>query len=163
MKRSTLFLALSVVIFAPLISHAQSVQTLIYEIERLITLLLPIMVSLGLLAFFWGLVKYLWRADNPDEAKAGKTIMLYGVLALFVMVSIWGIVIFIGRSLGISPGGSISPPTIQRGGSSGGSFSGPFNTQTGTFGGGVNSPTSGNGGFAPPAPSSPPPPFNSNP
>lgn len=106
----------------PYSAQAQSLQTVIAEVGRVIDFLLPVAVSLALLTFFWGLIKYLWNLDNQEARKEGKSLMTYGILALFVMVSIWGIVIFIGRSLGIYQGGAIQPPTIQGGKGSGGFY-----------------------------------------
>lgn len=133
-------------------AYAQSVQNIIYEVGRAIDFLLPVAVSLALLTFIWGLIKYLWRLDNEEARKQGKSLMTYGILALFVMVSIWGIVIFIGRSIGIYQGGSIQPPTIQRGGSSGfggsGSYfqSGPSGVDTrGGYGGSTFFPAGSSG------------------
>ncbi len=38
-----------------------------------------------------------------DKEQAKKT-MLWGVVAIFVMASVWGLVSFIGSSFGIGPG-----------------------------------------------------------
>ena len=51
--------------------------------------LLPVVVGVAILVFFWGLVKYIF-AQGSEEAKAdGKKIMFWGAVALFVMFSIW--------------------------------------------------------------------------
>lgn len=55
--------------------------------------------SLALLVFLWGLVKFISQAGDPEAVKSGKSIMIWGVVALFVMVSIWGIVNFIQVAL----------------------------------------------------------------
>lgn len=101
--------------FAPMLVFAQSlgnIETLIQSIGRIVGLLLPIVVAIALLVFFWGLVKFIF-AQGSEEAKAdAKKIMLWGIIALFVMVSVWGLVIFIGNALGISQGDSIIIPTV---------------------------------------------------
>ena len=49
--------------------------------------------------FLWGVLKYVLNAS--DDAKAeGKQFMLWGIIALFVMVSVWGLVNLISRSVG---------------------------------------------------------------
>jgi hypothetical protein len=69
----------------------------------------PLLVSLALIAFFWFLVTFIWKgASSVDEQEKGKKGMMYSILALFVMVSIWGIIGFVGNILGINQGGVMS-------------------------------------------------------
>lgn len=100
--------------FAPFLASAQglsNLNSLLISIGRLVSTALPIVVALALLAFFWGLVKFLFGgADKKDEA---KTLMIWGVVALFVMVSVWGLVGFIGDALDVEQGGSAPVPTVQ--------------------------------------------------
>ena len=80
--------------------------------------LIPLVFSLALLVFFWGVVKYIW--SSGDDKNEGKKIMIWGIVALFVMASVWGLVAFIQTELfGSSNPTNITIPTIG-GGSSGG-------------------------------------------
>ena len=76
--------------------------------------LVPFLIGLALLAFFWYLITFIWKgASNPDEQKKGKAGMLYSILAIFVMVAIWGIIGFLSNLLGIRVGGDMhgfTPP-----------------------------------------------------
>jgi hypothetical protein len=38
--------------------------------------------------------------------------MIWGIVALFVMVSVWGLVRFIGNAFNIEQGGSANVPTV---------------------------------------------------
>lgn len=51
-------------------------------------------LSLGLIAFFYGIVMFIWgsREGKPDQITAGKTFMGWGLVALFVMFSVYGII-----------------------------------------------------------------------
>ncbi len=76
---------------------------LIDAAQRIITgILIPICFSLALLYFFWGVAKYI-RADASSEkaAEEGRRVMIWGVVALFIATSIWGIVSFIKEELTI--------------------------------------------------------------
>lgn len=82
--------------------------TLLESIGNLVSLALPIVVAIGLLVFFWGLVTYIF-----SEAKEkGTKLMIWGIVALFVMVSVWGLVRFIGSAFGVTQGGSTEVPTV---------------------------------------------------
>ena len=77
------------------------------------TILSPLVFTLALLLFFWGLVKYIWSTGTEKEQ--GKSIMIWGVIALFVMTSIWGITTFLGQELGVTPVTNMTIPTINGG------------------------------------------------
>ena len=68
---------------------------------NLILSVLPVVASLALLAFLWGLTKFIFRVGGDEKAIVeGKTLMIWGLIALFVMVSIWGIISFVSRDIG---------------------------------------------------------------
>ncbi len=102
----------------PLVSFAvglSNIETMTQSIGRIVNLLIPIAFALAILGFFWGLVSYIFgKEDNKDKAK--KT-MLWGVVAIFVMASIWGLVRFLGDAFGLSnqtqPPTSITLPTVN--------------------------------------------------
>lgn len=58
----------------------------------LISFVIPFLVALSVVAFVYGIIQYFLYPDNEEKKKNGKTFMLWGLIALFVMVSIWGIV-----------------------------------------------------------------------
>lgn len=101
--------------FAPAIAFAQELgklQNLLKSVGKLIEIALPIVVALALLAFFWGLVKFIWSGE--EGKKDGQQLMIWGLVALFVMVSVWGIVRFIGEAVGITTeGGTVTPPSVN--------------------------------------------------
>ena len=106
---------LAALALAPAFAFAQSLgnlETLVTSIGRLVGLALPIVVGIALLVFFWGLVKFIFAQGNEEAKADGKKIMLWGLIALFVMVSVWGLVNFIGSSLGINQGDTVIVPTV---------------------------------------------------
>lgn len=71
-----------------------------YDIVR--DTLIPIAFFLCLLYFFWGLAKYVGiKAGSETAAEEGKRMMIWGVVALFIVTSIWGIITFIRGELNI--------------------------------------------------------------
>lgn len=96
----------------PLITFAalDGIKTLIEAIGDLIKTALPITVALALLLFFWGLAKFILKSGDPTAQTEGKNRMIWGIVALFVMVSVWGIVNFIQSNLGLEDIQSIQAP-----------------------------------------------------
>lgn len=61
---------------------------------------IPIAFALCLLYFFWGVAKYIRVSSGSEKAaEEGKRIMLYGIIALFVVFSVWGIIEFMRTEL----------------------------------------------------------------
>lgn len=89
-------------VFLPIVSSAQLIKTeaLFSNAEGIITnILIPLAFAVALLYFFWGVAMYI-RSEGTGKEE-GKKIMIWGVVALFVMSSVWGLVAFIrGELLG---------------------------------------------------------------
>ena len=108
---------LALLALAPTFAFAQggfgNLETLLDGFGKLVGAALPIVVALALLAFFWGLVKYIFAQGNEDAKADGKKIMIWGLVALFVMVTVWGLVQFIADAVGIQQAPDIDPPGVQ--------------------------------------------------
>ncbi len=100
LSESVFFLGLPVLVFA---QRSGGIRDWILSVGYIVNLLIPLAAALALLFFFWGLAKFIFKLGNGDESavEEGKEIMKWGIVALFVMVSIWGIVSWIKRDLGI--------------------------------------------------------------
>jgi len=73
--------------------------------------------ALALLFFFWGLSQLLLNSDNEDKKKASKSIMVWGIIILFVMFSIGGILKVLDNTFfDGSSGGSTKAPATSSGG-----------------------------------------------
>ncbi|MDO8517744.1 MAG: hypothetical protein Q7S26_00425 [bacterium] len=73
------------------------INTLVTSSGTIIANLIKVLIGLALVVFFWGLIKYIW-GGGKDTAK-GKSIMIAGIIALFVMISIYGIISFAQNAL----------------------------------------------------------------
>jgi len=99
-------IVIGTLLLAPTFVFAQefdNVRRLIESVRDIIDILIPLVAALALLYFFWGLAKFILNAGNEDAQKEGKNIMIWGIVALFVIVSVWGLVRFVGSALGINP------------------------------------------------------------
>jgi len=52
----------------------------------------PFLFALATVGFIWGVMQYYLNPDNEEKRKKGKNFIIGGLIALFVMVSIWGLV-----------------------------------------------------------------------
>lgn len=62
--------------------------------------LIPFVFALAILYFIYGIVTYVIQADNDAKRTEGRKFMIYGIIALFVMVSVWGLVNILNTTFG---------------------------------------------------------------
>src|SRR3990167_10950230 len=84
------------------------IKQLVASIGTVVNLLIPIAIAVALIVFFWGLIKYIQSSGKGHEQ--GKNIMIAGLVSLFVMVSVWGIVRLAQSALGVDQNNTINAP-----------------------------------------------------
>lgn len=117
MKKNIFVTALALSIITPVVSFAalEGIASLIKTAGGLLNQIIPIVFGLALVFFFWGMAQFILHAGEEEAREQGKQRMLWGIVALFVIVSIYGILGFIGNSLNINQGGSSGIPTCPNG------------------------------------------------
>jgi hypothetical protein len=95
-----------------------NLSVLVQSATRILNQLVPFAIGLGLVVFLFGIIKYI-TAGAGEEKAAARNLMIYGIIALFVMVSVWGLVNFIGQSLGIQNPDTQRAPNIPTNNSGG--------------------------------------------
>lgn len=53
--------------------------------------IIPLLFAVALVAFIWGVLRYLMNAADSKERAQGRNFMIWGIVALFVMLSVWGL------------------------------------------------------------------------
>lgn len=95
-----------VAFFAPATALAQGttnadgftlIQTATDYVNRIVTFLL----AAAILVFVWGVVQYVIAGDE-EKKKTGRQHMVWGIIGLFAIVAVWGLVNVIINSTGIS-------------------------------------------------------------
>ena len=62
------------------------------QIQSILNIIIPIVMTLALLYFFWGLAQYILGAGDEEKRASGRGMMIYGIIALFAMAAVWGLV-----------------------------------------------------------------------
>ncbi|HRH27004.1 MAG TPA: hypothetical protein PLZ99_02495 [Parcubacteria group bacterium] len=98
----------------PYVAFAQAsfagLTTLAQSFRTFLGVIFPIVFAIAMIYFFWGVAKYILSAGDPKSAAEGKSIMIYGIIAIAVMASVYGLVNFLQTTLGISGGTVTLPP-----------------------------------------------------
>jgi hypothetical protein len=72
----------------------------------------PFLFALALVMFLVGVVKYVRAGDSEEAREAGRGLMLFGIIALFVMTAVWGFVGILYRSF--FGEGDLSMPSLPK-------------------------------------------------
>ena len=100
--------AVVVTLLSPAIAFAATLDSLLNAMISVVQTIIPVVMGIAVLVFFWGLVKFINNAGDPKAVEEGKSIMLWGMIALFVMVALWGIIGYFQQQLGLdTPTGSL--------------------------------------------------------
>jgi hypothetical protein len=106
----------------PLIANAQMayqtgavnptyITSILNAISTWIGMLVPLLIGLAVVVFFFGLVKYIWGGAEAKSAAISS--MVWGVIAIAVMVSIWGLVGLLQDISGVGTQTTTNLPEIE--------------------------------------------------
>lgn len=70
------------------------------------TVVVPIIIALAFLMFVWGIVKYFFIHGGEEKSREeGRDFILWGLIGMVVLFSVWGFVNILLSTLGIAPQG----------------------------------------------------------
>lgn len=121
-KYFTLALGLSLLTPSLVLAKASDLGGLMTIIIGLIKQATYVVATLALLFFFWGLAKFIMNVSDETKRAEGKSIMVWGIIALFVMIAVWGLVGILENTF-FGSGGARGPASGPAGSSGGGSGS----------------------------------------
>jgi len=87
-------------------------QNLIGGTGSIVSMLPPILIGIAVVVFFAYLIVYLIGGKDPESKKKHLKGMMYSLLAIFVMVCLWGIIYFVASTLDINLGGTVPAPKL---------------------------------------------------
>jgi hypothetical protein len=80
---------------------------------RIGLVIIPFLAVVAFLMFIWGVARYIKSAGNEREIKDSKNFLIWGIIGLFIMVTIWGIIAFMQSEFGFGSGGTPIIPQIN--------------------------------------------------
>lgn len=69
------------------------------NIIEIINNLVALGAALALFYFLWGIISYLTHGDNSAKRTESVKTISYGLIALFVLIAVWGLVALIKQSI----------------------------------------------------------------
>lgn len=93
-------------LLAPYLAFAQNLDDLLRQVKGTLDIVIPLAITIALIYFIWGVIQYVIASDEENKAKARQQ-MIWGIIGLFVIVAVWGIINFISSYLDIEVGGDL--------------------------------------------------------
>lgn len=86
----------------PKTAEAATLGEVMFKVNRyLINPVIVLLFGIATLMFVLGLVEYMAQKDNADAAAKGKRHMVWGIIGIFIMVSVFAIMRIIINALGV--------------------------------------------------------------
>lgn len=100
-KISKFILILSSLALLPGLVFAQTrLEGFLSSIQGILDTILPILISLAVIYFIWGVVQYV-IGDGEEAKKTGKERIIYGLIGFAVILSMWGLVNILVDTFGL--------------------------------------------------------------
>src|SRR6185369_11109644 len=99
-------------LFLPLLASAATLLDTLALANTFLNAAIGLFITLAIVIFFWGLIKYL--IEVGEKKAEGLQIMFYGVVAIFVMVSIWGIIRLLQSTFSVTSTTPVIPRSEER-------------------------------------------------
>ena len=93
--------------FLPLIALAQTnfnnLTSAFDSVKTIINFyLIPLLVGLAVVYFLYGVLTYVRAGADETKRTEGRNMMIFGIIAIAVMVSVWGLVNFLLGTFNLS-------------------------------------------------------------
>jgi len=87
--------------FTPFFALAATVTTLVEKIMSILNVVIPLLIALAVVIFLWGVVQYITAGGDEEKRKEARNTMIWGIVGLFVMVAVWGLVNVLVSTFGL--------------------------------------------------------------
>ncbi len=81
------------------------------RVALILNTIIPILITLAVVYFIWGVIGYV-LGKSEEAKKEGRDRMIWGLVGLAVIVSIWGLVAILKNLVGVPNTNTISVPCI---------------------------------------------------
>lgn len=87
-----------------------TITTFIYKVnEVILNPLIILLFAVALIVFFWGIFEFIAQSSSDEARERGKKNMVWGIIGMFIMFSVFGIINIILGTFGIEPPPNILP------------------------------------------------------
>jgi multisubunit Na+/H+ antiporter MnhB subunit len=66
-------------------------ESILGTIQRILNIIIPLLITFAVAVFIYGVITYVMGKDDGTKEK-GRNMMISGIIGLFVIVAMWGLV-----------------------------------------------------------------------
>jgi hypothetical protein len=84
-------------------------------VGSILSTIFPAFLAIAVFVVIYGILKFIIHADDESERAKGRWALLWGIVGIFLMLSVWGLVWILVNTFGLSdntpvvPVGSVVP------------------------------------------------------
>lgn len=90
----------------PVVALAQNITSIESGFDRVFNIInkyiIPLAFAWAIVMFLWGVVKFVTSGGDQKKREESRNMMIYGIVAIFVMTSVWGLVNLLRSTVGLS-------------------------------------------------------------
>lgn len=103
--------------FSPLLALAQTTAavdafSLVRILQNIVDVVIPFIIGLAVLVFIYGLFQFITSAGDEEARGNAKHLIIWSVIAVFVMVSVWGLVNILSGTFNLNKAVTIPVSTV---------------------------------------------------
>ena len=99
-----------VLTLAPFLVSAATISSIISNtIMPILNIVVPLLIAVAVVVFLWGVVRYITAAGDEEKRKEARSTMIWGIVGLFVMVAVWGLVNVLISTFGLTTTVPLTP------------------------------------------------------
>ncbi len=85
---------------APTGGALTNISLVIERFQSIINIIIPFIIGLGVLAIIYGILSFISSAGDEEARGTAKQFIIWGVIGVFIMMSVWGLVTILYNSFG---------------------------------------------------------------
>lgn len=80
----------------------ESADDIFNLVENILGKLAPMLIAIAVIVLLVAIINYIRAGEDEEKRGKAKSLMIYGIIGLFVMVSIWGLVAILSGTLNLN-------------------------------------------------------------
>lgn len=93
------------------VAEPQTLADIINLFTDIGLVIIPFLGVVAFLLFVWGVARFIKSAGSEKEIKDSKNLIIWGIVGLFILITIWGLISFLKSELGF--GSKVGVPQIK--------------------------------------------------
>ncbi|KKU67316.1 MAG: hypothetical protein UX89_C0016G0019 [Parcubacteria group bacterium GW2011_GWA2_47_16] len=92
----------------PPTTSATNFRSLMAILQNIIDAVIPFLVGLAVMLVIYGIVGFISHAADEEKRTEAKNFIIWGIIGIFVMISIWGFVNILVKTFNLDPSANIA-------------------------------------------------------